>query len=610
MLDGELYGADPAGHHLTSVLLHAMNAALLLLALQRLTGSFWPSLLAAALFAVHPLRVESVVWVSERKDVLSGLFWMLALLAYVWYTERPGRGRYLLLAVCFALGLLSKPMVVTLPFVLLLLDVWPLRRFGPAGEGGERQSRLLLEKLPLIALALASAVVTWLSAQGGGAMGPGADWSPGVRLANAAVSYVAYLGAAIWPARLACFYPHPGLSGGPSVLLTAGAVALLAGLSVLALFQVKRRPYGFVGWAWFLGALVPAIGVVQVGYQARADRYTYLPLIGIGIVLAWSLEGWVGRRAARRRVLVVVGSLVLLALIVATRQQLGHWKDSRSLFERALAVTSDNYVAHYGLAMLFDEQGDLERATVELERTLTIRPEFAAAHNLLGDITRRRGDATAARRHFERAIEISPDFAAAHGALGSLLETQDQLDLAAAHLETALRLDPDQARTHNNLGIVHDRGGRPDRARTAYERALELDPWLVDAQVNLGFLEERQGRHREAVRHYSAALASDPARIQAAEGLAWLSAASADPAVRNGRLALEWAERCATATDHARPGCLEALAAAQAELGRFDEATQWLTRALELAPPARAPDLGRRLELYRAGRVERVRPAE
>jgi Flp pilus assembly protein TadD len=548
-----------------------------------------------------------VAWVSERKDLLCGLFWMLSLLAYRRYARRPGRGRYALVALCFAAGLMAKPMAVTLPFALLLLDVWPLGRLRTGTDGGgESFSRLIVEKLPLLVLAAASGVITLLASAAGGAMHVAESTSFGLRLANAIVAYGAYLWTTVWPLGLACFYPHPAHTGGVQPLAVTGSALLLTAVTAVAVLSRRRRPWLAVGWLWFLGVLVPTLGLVQVGYQARADRYTYLPSIGLCVAAAWLLDEWVGGRRGRRAMAVGASVVLLVGWMVLTSGQLGHWQSTRALFEHALRVTDDNYVARYGMGIVHDEEGDLRRAEEELRSAVAIWPEFAAAHNRLGLVLQKAGRYEEARGRFERALELVPEFAEAHSNLGSLLERQGDLEGALDHLRTAVRLRPDFARAHNNLGIVYARRNDLIRARAHYERSVELMPDLVEAWSNLGNVFERRGRHREAVARYGTALGLDADHVPALAGLAWLLATSADPQVRDGTGALRRAERCADVTDGRDPGCLEALAAAHAELGQFERAVHWQTEALERTPEWRAAEPRLRLDRYRAGLPLRV----
>jgi tetratricopeptide (TPR) repeat protein len=438
--DAALFGVEPAGHHATSILLHAVNAALLLLLLDALTGATWASAAAAALFAVHPLRVESVAWVAERKDVLSALVGLLALLAWVAWTRRGGTLRYLAATALYALGLTAKPMLVTLPFVLLLLDLWPLRRLARRADLAPR----LREKAPWLALAAVSAWVTHAAQAAGGAKAAAAAYPWPDRLANAALAIVAYLRDLVWPARLAAFYPHPNSVGGqPPYPAAALAGLVLALASAWALSQWRRRPWLAVGWFAFLGMLVPVLGFVQVGSQARADRYTYLPAIGIGIAVVWSVRELVGARPRRRALAAAATLAVLAGLAVATRAQLAHWRDTGTLYRRALAVTEKNFLAwnNYGLWHL-----------------------------------ERRRDPTTALDCFRRAAEAKGDYPEAWYNAGLALNRMGEHGRAVTAYQVALRMAPASADAWTNLGSSYRVLGRRAEALDAYRRALAVDP--------------------------------------------------------------------------------------------------------------------------------------
>ncbi len=509
LLDIQLYGMNPRGHHVSGLLLHVTNAILLFAVFRRMTGAVWPSAFVAAFFALHPLHVESVAWVAERKDVLSALFWMLSLWSYVRYVERPGPKRYLAVVAFFFLGLLSKPMVVSLPFVLLLLDYWPLGRLR-AGLAGGRQ--LVLEKVPLFALAAVVGVVTFLAQQGGGTVRSLAAHPIPARIANALLSYVFYLGQMIWPIDLAVFYPYP--RGFPWwQVLVAGLL-----LALLSLFSVRlsgRAPYVIVGWLWYLGTLVPVIGLVQVGAQARADRYTYLPLIGISLALAWGVPALVARWRYRNISLAVVASAVLAALAVTSAMQVRHWADSEKLFEHALRATRDNDIAHYNLGLGLASQGRTFEAIDHFLAAVRIDPRFADAHNNLGNALEHQGRTAEAIRHYEEALRIDPAMASAHYNLGLALARRGDTIRAIVHFNEALRIRPAYAQAHNNLGIVLIDLGRTTAAIDHFTEALRIDPDSATAHYNLGVVLASQGKHEQAIAHFAEALRIDPAHADA-----------------------------------------------------------------------------------------------
>ncbi len=382
MLDCQLYGLRPAGHHLTNLLVHALNAVLLFWIFYRMTGDLWPSAFTAALFALHPLRVESVAWIAERKDVLSGLFFLLTLAAYLGYVRSPfSWTRYLTVVALFALGLMAKPMLVTLPFLLLLLDYWPLCRFQPAcGLGWRAVARLLVEKLPLLALSIASCAATMIAQRGAIAIG---DIVPmPTRIVNAITSYVSYVGDFFYPSNLSVFYPHAGDNRSPEVV--AACALGLAAVSIAAVVLRRRFPYGFVGWFWYLGMLVPVIGVVQVGLQAMADRYTYLPQIGLGVAIAWGVAPLV-TVTSRRRVAVTVVAAVLVALLaICSFRQISYWRNSESMWRRNAACTSRNELAFYMLGNTLVGLRQLDEAIVAYHEALRITPDSERVLNNLG----------------------------------------------------------------------------------------------------------------------------------------------------------------------------------------------------------------------------------
>jgi len=450
MLDFQLFGFNAGGHHLTSVLLHILNTLALFVLFRRLTAEPWPSAFVAALFAVHPLHVESVAWVAERKDVLSTLFFLLATLAYVGYVRKGGAGRYAGVAVLFALGLMAKPMVVTLPLVLLLLDYWPLRR-------QKSWAKLVVEKLPLFALSAASSVLTMISQRAGGSM-EATDLVPlHFRIVNATISYARYVGKIFWPTDLAVLYPHPNLAGGTlwDAWQLAAAGSLLVVITVLVVALAGRRRYPVVGWFFFVITLLPVIGLVQVGQQAIADRYTYVPSIGLFVVVAWgALDGlrlprW--NPAVKRAVIAIAASAVVVAGVAASSVQVRHWRNSLALFERALAVTAPTPIMLSNLGVVLAEQRRFDEAIDCQRRALEIKPDYARAHNNLGITFQLTGRLDEAIQHYRWAVEINPDSAAAHNNLAAALRTAGRSSEAVEHYRRALEIDPGLDRARQSL---------------------------------------------------------------------------------------------------------------------------------------------------------------
>ncbi len=479
MLDVTLFGLNPRGHHLVSLGLHAGNAVLLFLVLRAMTGAVGRSALVAALFAVHPLHVESVAWVAERKDVLSTFFWLLATTAYLWYVRQRSPGRYLAVIGAFALGLMSKPMVVTLPCVFLLLDHWPLGRTRPlasasqSGKGARSEwVPLVLEKLPLFALSALSAGLTWMAQSGSGAVLQGLPFQ--YRLANALVAYTGYLQKTVWPFKLAIFYPHPEDSL-PAWQVLAATV-FLASVTALVLWHRERRPSLVTGWFWYLGTLVPAIGLVQVGVQAMADRYTYIPLIGIFILAAWGLPSSAVDGPRQNKAAVGAGALLFAGLMTLTWIQTTFWRDDVALYEHALAVTKDNYLAHGNLGAAYVRLGRTEEAIGHFKEALRLRPDHPEANYSLGQIVARRGKLDEARDYFRKAIRVKPDFADAHNALGAVFFEEGNLGEALEHFREATRNKPDHVAAHFNIGVALERMGRSEEAVQEFRTALRLNP--------------------------------------------------------------------------------------------------------------------------------------
>jgi Flp pilus assembly protein TadD len=504
MLDCEFYGLNPKGHHLTNVLFHMANTILLFVVLRWMTGAIWRSGLVAALFALHPLHVESVAWAAERKDVLSTFFWMLTMVAYMYYVKRPGTKRYLLVLVSFSLGLMAKPMLVTLPFVLLLLDYWPLNRFQPQATTGSvvyqplgfRSSgydkspvlRAVLEKTPLFVMSLLSCLVTVIAQQKAGAVSALEIVPFKLRIANGLVSLVAYMGKMIWPLDLVVFYPHPGSELQIWKPVAAGLFLLI--VSTLALWVARRYRYVLVGWLWYLGTLVPVIGLVQVGEQAMADRYTYVPLIGLFIAVVWGFTDLVKGWRSRRYLVSVTAAVTLLALMAGSWLQVGYWKDSIRLFKHALEVTSNNYVAHYTLGNALAKEGNLAGSVSHYHKALQINPNFAEAHNNLGNALALQGNLTGAISHYHKALKINPDHAEAHRNLAVGLDRQGKHKEALQHYAEALRINPHDAQSHNNLGVALAEQGRLKEAVAHFTEALRIDPNFKEAQRNLELSQE------------------------------------------------------------------------------------------------------------------------
>ncbi len=451
MLDCQLHGLNAGWHHFTNVLLHCLAVVLLFVALERMTGALWRSAFVSAVFAVHPLHVESVAWIAERKDVMSAFFFMFTLLAYLHYTRAPSFGRYLIVALVVALGLMSKPMLVTLPFVLLLLDYWPLRRLEAHRSNAARQVlQLLLEKIPLIALSAVSSIVTFLAQRG--AIGWTEQLPVSARISNALVAYVIYIRQMFWPARLAVFYPHP--ENRLPVLEISLAFIILVGITTAAFVFRKKAPYFVTGWLWYLGMLVPVIGLVQVGWQGHADRYTYLPQIGLYIAITWAVtdltRSWrIQQMALGAAALIVVGALSWRGWL-----QTSYWRDSETLFSHALAVTSNNDVALNNLGIIFLEKGQLDEAISKLQAAIDLRPENGPAHDNLAKALLQKGQVTEAMVHYRKFLEIEPQNVEARNIVGTALIQQGRVREAVDQWQGALAIQPDNGNAASNLAWV------------------------------------------------------------------------------------------------------------------------------------------------------------
>jgi protein O-mannosyl-transferase len=592
MLDAQVFGLNAGAHHLINVFLHTIAAVLLFLMLLEITGSpsrtgnVWRSAFVAVLFALHPLHVESVAWVAERKDVLSGVFFMLTLLAYVRYTRERSAGRYILTAIVFACGLMSKPMLVTTPVVMLLLDYWPLER-GQMSDIGRQTSdsagrfpartwsQLVSEKLPFFVLSAASSVVTVLVQQT--AVSSLETLPLSWRLQNAIVSCVTYLYQFFWPLRLAPFYPHP--QDRLALWQVLGSGLLLIFITVAAFILRRKRPYLIVGWLWYLVMLAPVIGVVQVGLQGHADRYTYLPLIGPCIAVTWMFSDFLAARHWPRAIPVGAAIIVIGALVFCARTQAGYWRDNESLWNHALAVTANNDVAHNNLGNVFLKRERFDDAISHFQEALNIRSRKgesqynlgrALSYNNLGIAFVKKGRIEEGIVYYGQALQTWPNYADAHYNLGDALFQKGQIDDAIAEWQKTLAIQPDDAGAHSSL---------------------------ANALLQKGSLDE-------AIAHYEAALKVDSGSATTLNNLAWVLSTCPDASVRAGRRAVELAQRAVQLSGGKEAVYLRTLAAAYAETGRFNEAMEAAQRALQMTERESNSEGGRAMqkdiELYRA----------
>jgi tetratricopeptide (TPR) repeat protein len=597
MLDYTLFGAHPLGHHLTNVLFHATNGVLLFLALKKMTGALWRSLIVAALFALHPLRVESVAWVSERKDVLSAFFGLLALWMYACHARKPEVGSrksetnpnpqtsssfllapfYWLSLLFFAFGLMSKSMLVTFPFVLLLLDFWPLQRFKVHGSGFRVQS-LVMEKAPFFLLVVPVSIAVYIAQKGGGQFLLRLPLS--FRLETALMGYARYLGKMFWPANFSVLYPYPDYWPASQLLFAA---ALIVGMTVLAFALRRQRPYLLVGWLWYLGTLAPVIGFIPLGAQSMSNRYTYIPMIGILLLVVWAVDdlskGWRGRNL----LMTTVVAVILGVCVSRTRGEIVYWKNSETLWSRAVAVTKNNFMAHYCLGLV-------------LSRT---NPDGALAE-------------------YQKSVDAYPDYADAQREFGLLLGKRGRFSDAAVHFKKAAQLDPQNSWTYHDLGLVSLKTGRASDAVPPFLKAIEVEPQRASYKDDLDALLFSSDTEAGVVSNFLATARSDPASfglfLQAMQfdtnhfvlinNLALSFATNPDPNLRNGKYAVRLATRACEMTGFQTNYCVGTLAAAYAEDSRYDDAVATAQLACSLTSAADQPELLQKyqalLELFRS----------
>ena len=493
-LDWSLFGANSSSHHLVSLLLHIGAVLFLFLFLNKTTNDLWPAAFAAAFFALHPLRVESVAWAAERKDVLSMFFGMASIYAYAFYAENSKLSKYLLCLILFALALMSKPMLVTLPFVLMLLDYWPLKRWQKAldkqGKRFNSVGGLIWEKIPFICLTIVSSIVTLWAQKKGGATSFGDQLPFVIRAGNAIVSYVAYLQKTFWPENLAMLYSYGFSLSLWKVLISA---IILLEITFVVLYYIKKIPFLFTGWFWFLGTLIPVIGLVQVGAQAMADRYTYLPSIGIGIMLAWCIPFLFQREYIRKKVLLPLGLATITILIFLTWQQCGYWKNSVELFNHSLQVTKDNFMAHLCRGAGYVNLGQCQLAIEDYDEAIRLKPHFVEAYHKRGYAYAKFGQFQRAIEDYNKAIHLDPYYADVYNERGITYGEQDQYHLAIKDFNEAIRLNYDNAEAHNNRGFSYFRLGQNQRAIDDYNEAIRMRPNYAMAYKNRGIIYIMQG---------------------------------------------------------------------------------------------------------------------
>jgi len=623
MLDSQIFGRWAGGFHLVNISLHAMGVMLLFLLLFEMTGAMWRSAFVAAVFAIHPLRAESVAWVSECKDVLSGVFFMLTVRAYVRYAR--DKGSYAMMMLWLALGLMSKPMLVTTPCVLLLLDYWPLGRLKKLSDF----PRLLFEKMPLLLLAALSSMAAVLALKAGN---PPVSTYP----ANPPIAYVTYLWKLIYPSHLALLYPIPQDGWAPWEVFDA--IVILAGLSAAVYLLRSKRPYLITGWLWYLGMLVPVAGVMQTGDQAYADRYTYLPQIGILFAVTWLAADWVATRESRRTILGVIAGAIICILAVIGWRQVGYWQNSETIWTHTIESTQDNWSAHGSFGDALNEEGRLDGAIDQYAEALRLKPDdfearmdlgdillrerqfgpaieqfrevlrtkpaYAEADNNLGNALSDEGRTDEAIAVYRQALKLDPAYPQAHNDLGNALLQRGRIEEATGEFEEAVRLKPDYAEAHNNLAYVYLGAGRAQDAIEECREALRIDPSLVLTHNNLATGLFRMGKTEEAIDECKLALGIDPGSVDVQSNLAWILATAEGREFRDGGEALRLASSANEATGGNIPAVLRSLAAAYAQTGDFANARQTAQRALQLAGNgALADELRGDMKDYKAGRA-------
>jgi protein O-mannosyl-transferase len=584
MLDVQLYGLQPFGHHLTNVLLHVANVLLLFWTLLAMTRRQWPSAFVAALFAWHPLHVESVAWIAERKDLLSACFFLLSLLSYTRYVHQQRKAFYFISLFCFGLGLLSKPMLVTLPFLLLLLDFWPLQRAQFKDFNAWR--KLLLEKIPFFLLSAVTSFITVMAQHQGGTISSLMTLPLSSRIANAFVSYLRYAIKLFWPIDLSVLYVHPGHW---APIFVAISFLFVIGITFLTILPGAKRPYLLVGWLWFLGTLVPVIGLVQVGVQSIADRYTYIPSIGLFILLTWGMTGLAQRWKYKTGILTLSGASALVACLALTVHQQRYWKNGEPLLQHALevanrefpnpspdqsnaALTSGLASIHFNLALALEKNGKLEEAIL----------------------------------HYNEASSLKPGYLNAHYNQGVILANQGKTAQSIDQFRAELKLNPTNSAALNNLGTELMQTGDANQALAAFLQASNLDPANPTIHYNAGNAYSSLHRWPEAKSEYEAALKENPNQPQLLDRLAWILATSPDPSVRNGTEAVRLAQRACELTHNSNPALLDTLAAAYAEAGQFDEAIATQQKVLnilsETANKSGLEEATKRLQVYQSHR--------
>ncbi|MGD0551369.1 MAG: tetratricopeptide repeat protein [Sedimentisphaerales bacterium] len=611
MADCRISGLNPLGHHFVSVAIHIANTLLLFWILKNITGTIWAGAFVAAVFALHPLQVESVAWAAERKTVLSGLFWLLTMAAYIHYARKPGFGRYMLLLFVFGLCIMTKPTVVTLPLVLLLLDYWPLERIR-RGQSVAATSKsaiwLIAEKTPLLAMSAALSVITIIAQKGGKAV-ISLDIIPlDTRIANVFSSYIKYIGKLVWPSGLAVFYP-PSYPAIPKTT-TAVYILLFILITAISIYIGRHRKYMAVGWLWFVGTLVPMIGLVQAGFQVMANRYMYLSMLGLLIIIALAVKELIAKHPRLKTIVAIMGVISLSCLLVLTRMQVRHWQNSITLFEYALKTTKNNPVieTYYGCA-LFYEAGRLDEAEKHLSNAVRISPTFAKALSNLGRVYIEQGKTNEAISCFTNLLRQNENSAETHYDLALSLGMQKKYDEAIKHLAKTLEIEPNYPDAHNRTGIALMAIGKPDEAIKYFDEALRINKDKSEVYGNLGTAYMRLDKYGPGIYNFNKAIEQKPDSIVNLNRLAWALATVEDTSLRDANKAIEAAGRACELTGNNDAEYLDTLAVTYAAAGRFEEAKATAKKALSIVKSSDREDLAgeiqERIKLYEAGQPYR-----
>lgn len=604
-LDYKLFGPEPFGHHLVNLLFHIANALLLFWILTKMTGATWPSAFVAAIFALHPLQVESVAWASERKTVLSGFFWFLTIAVYIRYTKRPGIGRYILLFCVYALSIMAKPVVVTLPLVLLLLDYWPLGRFSTAGvvNPARQAGRLLIEKVPLLILSIVLSAITFIVQRQGGAVIAFEKVPLIYRLGNAFMSYVKYIGKLAWPKNLAVFYPFPmTIFPKAAAIVCVLLVVLITALSILI---GLRKRYVTVGWLWYIGTLIPMIGIIQAGSQSMADRYMYLPMLGLLFIFAWAVKDLISNRPRLKVLAAILSTVAIFSCVILTRTQVRYWQNGITLFEHTLKVTEDNAPAEYNCGYAFLNKGRFDEAVERMRKAAKLRPTSLDARRGLGIALLKKGNCDEAIACFNEILQRNNNYAPAYYYLAIAAGIQQRYPDAIKYLETLLTIDPKFPDSHSRMAAMLLETGKTDEALLHLNKALRIDTDPTEAYINFGKVYCKLGKLNLVIENWTKAARLHPDRTDILDNLAMVMIERNEIPPGDAKKAIEYAIRACELSDYKEAEFIDTLAKAYAAAGRFEEAITTADKALDIAKAAGkealADEIQERIKLYKSG---------